>query len=51
MQRKTVRLLGIDNSSDDYYYSENNTLGSLGFTMALATLGAVIYASSNRDEE
>ena len=36
---------------DDDDKDEENTPGFLGVTMILATLGAVLYSRSNRDEE
>jgi len=43
---------GSDSSSDDDDDdSDNNTPGFLGVTMLLATLGAVAFARSNREEE
>ena len=48
----TVGDGGIDSSDDDDDDdSENNTPGFLGVTMILATIGAVAFARSNRDEE
>ena len=47
----TVGDGGVEPSSDDDDDSENNTPGFLGVTMILATLGAVLFARSNRDEE
>jgi len=48
----TVGDGGYDSSSDDEDDdSDNNTPGFLGITMILATLGAVAFARSNRDEE
>ena len=48
----TVGDGGIEPSSDDDDDdSENNTPGFLGVTMIIATLGAVLFARSNRDEE
>jgi uncharacterized surface protein with fasciclin (FAS1) repeats len=47
----TVGDGGVEPSSDDDDDSENNTPGFLGVTMIIATLGAVLFARSNRDEE
>lgn len=48
----TVGDGGVEPSSDDDDDdSENNTPGFLGVTMIMATLGAVLFARSNRDEE
>ena len=47
----TVGDGGVEPSSDDDEDSENNTPGFLGVTMIMATLGAVLFARSNRDEE
>ena len=38
-------------TNDDEDKEEDNTPGFLGVTMILATLGAVLYARSNRDQE
>ena len=48
----TVGDGGVEPSSDDDDEdSENNTPGFLGVTMILATLGAVLFARSNREDE
>ena len=58
-EEETVPKVSIDYAfmgkskikSDDEDKEEDNTPGFLGVTMILATLGAVLYARSNRDQE
>ena len=47
----TVGDGGVEPTVDDKSDSDNNTPGFLGATMILATLGAVLFARTNRSEE